>query len=283
MTTLSTSAGTVAYDSRGSGDPVVLLPSGGHDQHDYDEIRELLPDRLRSIGVDWPGHGQSPADPAAPTELQLAQIVEELLELLAPGGAVLAGNSVGGNVAARLAIRRPDLVKGLMIIDSGGFEGLSPFGRMFCALMSRPRFVRGIYPLFSWGYMRSRTAADRRARASAIAITRTAAGVTAVAGIWRSFNRPEHDLRSQAGKITAPTVLVWGRHDPVLPLRVARTGRDLIPGSRLVVIDSGHLPHTTSPAAVAAELTTLANTAFSHDSRTSDARNRTPAGEEQQQ
>jgi pimeloyl-ACP methyl ester carboxylesterase len=265
MPILPTSAGTVAYDSRGRGDPVVLLPSGGHDQHDYDEVRELLPDGLRSIGVDWPGHGQSPADPAAPTELQLAQIVEKLLESLAPGGAVLAGSSVGGNVAARLAIRRPDLVKGLMIIDGGGFEGRNTFGRVFCALMSHPRFVRGIYPLFSRQYMRPRTAADRRARASAIAITRTPAGATAVAGIWDSFRRPEHDLRSRAGKITAPTVLVWGRHDPNLPLRAARTARDLIPGSRLTVIDSGHLPHTTSPAAVAAELASLATSAFGAD------------------
>jgi pimeloyl-ACP methyl ester carboxylesterase len=283
MTTLSTSAGTVAYDSRGSGDPVVLLPSGGHDQHDYDEVRELLPDGIRSIGVDWPGHGQSPADPAAPTELQLAQIIEELLDALAPGGAVLAGSSVGGNVAARLAIRRPDLIKGLMIIDGGGFEGSSSFARVFCALMSRPWFVRGIYPVFSRQYMRMRTAADRRARASAIAITRTATGVTAVAGIWRSFNRPEHDLRSQAGKITAPTVLVWGRHDPNLPLRAAKTARDLVPGSRLVVIDSGHLPHTTSPAAVAAELASLARTAFDDGSQTNHPYNRTPATKEQQQ
>jgi pimeloyl-ACP methyl ester carboxylesterase len=154
---------------------------------------------------------------------------------------------------------------------------------VFCALMSRPWFVRGIYPLFSRQYMRPRTAADRRARASAIAITRTAAGVAAVAGIWRSFNRPEHDLRSQAGKITAPAVLVWGRHDPNLPLRVAETARDLIPGSRLVVIDSGHLPHTTSPAVVAAELASLASTAFDGGSRTNHTQNRTPAAKEQQQ
>src|SRR5579862_9581894 len=106
MTTLSTSAGTVAYDSRGSGDPVVLLPSGGHDRHDYDEVRALLPGGLRSVGVDWPGHGQSPAGTGPSTELRLAQITEELLGSLAPGGAVLVGNSIGGNVAVRLAVRR---------------------------------------------------------------------------------------------------------------------------------------------------------------------------------
>lgn len=283
MTTLSTSAGTVAYDSHGSGDPIVLLPSGGHDRHDYDETRKLLPDGLRSIGVDWPGHGRSPAGTAASTELRLARIVEELLDSLTPDGAVLVGNSVGGNVAARLAIRRPDLVKGLMIIDGGGFEGSRVSGRAFCALMSRPWFVRLIYPLFSRAYTRPRTAADYRARASAIAITRTDPGVAAVTQIWRSFTLPEHDLRAQAGKIAVPTVLVWGRYDPVLPLRVAATARDLIPGSRLVVIESGHLPHTTSPAAVAAELASLANSAFDGDSRTNDPQNRPPATKEPQQ
>jgi pimeloyl-ACP methyl ester carboxylesterase len=279
---MSTSAGSVAYDSRGSGDPIVLLPSGGHDYHDYDEIRELIPGRFRSIGIDWPGHGRSPAGTAPPTELRLAQIVEEVLDSLTPGGAVLVGNSVGGNVAARLAIRRPDLVKGLVIIDGGGFEGSILSGRVFCALMSRPGFARRIYPLFSRAYMRPRTAADRRAQASAIATTRTTPGLTAVTEIWHSFSFPEHDLRAQARRITAPTVLIWGRHDPVLSLRAGETAQELIPGSRLVVIESGHLPHTTNPAAVAAELIPLADSAFGSDSRTSDAQYSPPDTKEQQ-
>ena len=289
MPTMSTAAGSVAYDSRGNGDPIVLLPSGGHDQHDYDEIRELLPSRFRSIGVDWPGHGRSPAGTAPTTESRLAQIVEELLDSLAPAGAVLVGNSVGGNVAARLAIRRPELVRGLVIIDGGGFEGggsggSERAGRVFCALMSRPGFVRRVYPLFSRAYVRPRTAADRRARASAIAITRTAQGVKAVTGIWHSFGLPEHDLRAQAAAITAPTLLIWGRHDPVLPPPVGEKAQRLIPGSRLVVIESGHLPHTTDPAAVAAELIPFATSAFDHDGQTSDAKySPTAATQEQQQ
>ncbi len=201
---MSTSTGTVAYDSHGSGDPIVLLPSGGHDHHDYDEVRKLLPDGLRSISIDWPGHGRSPAGTAPSTELRLAQIVEELLGSLTPGGAVLVGNSVGGNVAARLAIRRPELVKGLMIIDGGGFEGSKLSGRVFCVLMSRPGFVRRIYPLFSRAYMRPRTAADRRARASAIATTRTARGLKAVTEIWHSFSLPEHDLRARPEGLPPP-------------------------------------------------------------------------------
>jgi pimeloyl-ACP methyl ester carboxylesterase len=268
MDMISTSIGPVAYDSRGVGHPIVLLPSGGHDQHDYDELRGLLPDRFATIGVDWPGHGQSPAASAPVTELALARVVEEVLEALAPTGAVLVGNSVGGNVAARLAIQRPELVKGLVIIAGGGFEGPQYMGHVFLALMSRPGFLRRIYPLFSLVYMRSRTAADHRARASAIAITRANPGLQAASDIWRSFASPEHDLRSNAGQIAVPALLVWGRRDRVVRPRFGKTAEKLIPGSKLVLIDSGHQPHTTDPAAVAAELIPLADAAFADSPRT---------------
>jgi pimeloyl-ACP methyl ester carboxylesterase len=199
---------------------------------------------------------------APATELRLARAVAELLDSVAAAGAILAGNSIGGNVAARLAISRPELVKGLVIIDGGGFEGSGHAARAFCSLMSRPRFVRRIYPAFSKAYTRPSTDADHRARANAIATTRTAAGLAAVTEMWHGFNLPEHDLRAQAQRITAPTLLVWGRHDPVLTLRAGQSARELIAGSRLVVVDSGHLPHTTNPAAVAAGLTALADSVF---------------------
>jgi hypothetical protein len=86
--------------------------------------------------------------------------------------------------------------------------------------------------------------------------------VTVVTEIWHSFTLPGHD--------------------PILPLRTAETARDLIPGSRLVNIDSGHLPHTTSPSAVAAELASLANSAFD-GGKTNRPQNGTPATKEQQQ
>jgi len=262
MLTIATSAGEIAYDARGSGPTVVFLPSGAHHRGDYDELRDLLPDRFRSLSVDWPGHGDSAAGSRRADELGLTDLVEEILDRLAPDGAVLVGNSIGGNVAARIAIRRPALVHGVMFIDGGGFEASRLLSRVFCALMSRPWFVRSIYPGFSRWYMRSRTSADKRARADAIATTRTAAGRKAVAEMWHSFLRPEHDLRGQAGQITAPTVVVWGRHDPVLPLTAAETAHGLIPESRLVVIDSGHSPHTTNPEAVAAHLVPLLDAAL---------------------
>jgi pimeloyl-ACP methyl ester carboxylesterase len=169
---------------------------------------------------------------------------------------------VCGFAAARLAIRRPELVRGLVIVDGGGFAGRSPHERAFCWLMSHPGFLRAIYPGFSWLYTRPRTDADRRARSAAIATTRTPAGVRAVSELWRSFASPEHDLRAGASSIAAPTLVVWGRRDPVISLRVGRRVAATIPDAELVVIDSGHLPHTSDPEGFAAALLPFAEEVF---------------------
>jgi pimeloyl-ACP methyl ester carboxylesterase len=194
--------------------------------------------------------------------MRFADIVEEVVDRLAPSGAIIAGNSVGGFSAARLAIRRPDLVRGLVLIDSGGFLGRGPQVRAFCALMSRRPFLRSIYPAFSARYMRARTAADRRARATGIATTRRDPGLRAVSELWHSFASAEHDLRRDAAQISAPTLLLWGRRDPVIPHRVGVSLEREIPGARLVGFDSGHVPHTSDPDGVAAELVAFADAVY---------------------
>jgi pimeloyl-ACP methyl ester carboxylesterase len=254
--TISTSTGQIAYDEHGDGDrkTIVMLPSGAHDRHDYDELRARLSGRFRTIALDWPAHGDSPPHSAPADVTMFADAAEQAIAQLAPGGAVVIGNSIGGFSAARLAIRRPELVKALVIVDGGGFAGAPLYVRAFCALMSRPRFLRAIYPTFSARYMRVRSDADRRAREVGIATTRTAEGLAAVAGLWGSFATPAHDLRAEAHRITAPSLLIWGKRDPVIPLRVGRAIARLIPGAQLHVLDTGHVPHTSDPDGFAAVL-----------------------------
>ncbi len=254
--------GPIAYDEQGTGDTLVLLPSGAHDRHDFDELRALIPARLRTVALDWPGHGESPPGEAPGSAMRLADIAEQAVERLAPDGAIVLGNSVGGFSAARLAIRRPELVTGLVIVDGGGFAGRPPHVRAFCALMAQPRFLRAIYPAFSSLYMRAHTDADRRARDTGVRTTRSDPGLRAVSELWRSFASPEHDLRHEAPAITAPTLVVWGRRDPVIPLKVGRRIAATIPRAELVVFDSGHVPHTTDPQGFAERLIQLADAVF---------------------
>jgi pimeloyl-ACP methyl ester carboxylesterase len=261
MELLETSTGPVAWYESGDGPAIVLLPSGAHDHRDFDELRARLAG-FRTITLDWPGHGASPPGEAPATAMRFANVVEELVARAAPEGAVVVGNSVGGFSAARLAVRRPELVKGLVLVDSGGFLGRPPHVRGFCALMARPSFLRAIYPRFAARYMRARTDADRSALERAVATTRSDPGLRAVTQLWRSFASPEHDLRATVGEIGAPTLVVWGRRDPVIPVRVGRWLAGAIAGARLVELDTGHLPHTSAPDAVAAELVPFAEAAF---------------------
>ncbi len=253
MPTLELPAGTVAYEDRGSGPPVVLLPAGAHTVRDYDALRELLPG-MRTIAIDWPAHGASPPSRTPASAMAFADLAEQSVERLAPEGAALVGNSIGGFAAARLALRRPELVRALVPIDSGGFLAPSPRVRAFCALMGRPGFLRRIYPAFSARYMRARTDADRAARERAVATTRDPAGLAAVAGLWASFASPQHDLRAQAREIAAPTLALWGRRDPVIPAKVGRALAEAIPGALLVLFDTGHAPQVSDPTGVAAAL-----------------------------
>ena len=68
--------------------------------------------------------------------------------------------------------------------------------------------------------MRARTDADRRARDVGVATTRRDPGLRAVSELWRSFASAEHDLRGRRPRSRAPTLVIWGRRDPVIPLRV---------------------------------------------------------------
>jgi pimeloyl-ACP methyl ester carboxylesterase len=174
----------------------------------------------------------------------------------------VVGNSVGGFAAGRLAIRRPALVRGLVLIDSGGFAGRPFKDRAFCALMAHPRFLHAIYPLFANFYMRPQSAADRRVRDLGVATTRKSPGLGAVSELWRSFASPEHDLRAGAPSIAAPTLLVWGRRDPVIPLKIGRRAEEMIPGARLATLDTGHAPQVSDPEGFAAELVPFADAAF---------------------
>jgi len=247
MPTVATTLGSLAYDELGAGPPLVLLAAGGHPRRDFDVIRPALAAHFRTIAVDWPGHGDSPApaDMATVSAPAFADVLEEVIDALDLGPAAFIGNSVGGFAAARFAIRRPQDVTALVLVDCGGFNPSNPAVSSFCWLMGHPGFLRRIYPAFATRYMRARTDADRRILADAKRVGRDRDLARVVAAVWASFSTPGHDLRGDATRITAPTLVTWGRKDPVIPRRVGRKVAATIPGARLVELDSGHVPFSS--------------------------------------
>lgn len=251
MTDVYTRGGVVACREQGIGLPVVLLPAAGHTARDFDPIIPALSRRyLRTIAVDWPGHGASAAPvPGTATATGFADVAEDVVATLAPEGAVVIGNSVGGFAAARLALRRPELVRALVLVDSGGVLAPTVRVRAFCSLMGRPGFLRRVYPRFAARYMRAGRAEDRRVLADTVAGMADPVRIETVASLWRSFAQPGFDLRADVRAIAAPTLVVWGRRDPNIPVAAGRAFAAALPDARLVELDCGHVPFASAPEA----------------------------------
>ena len=109
----------------------MLLHATLHDRHDYDSVLAALAASHRVVAVDWPGHGESDADAGGRqvTAPLLADVLEEVVLEKDLRDLRLIGNSAGGFAAARLAIRHPDRVAGLVLVDSGGFGANNPITR----------------------------------------------------------------------------------------------------------------------------------------------------------
>ena len=246
MTTLTARTGEVAYFQTGEGRPLVLLHANLHDRHDFDPIVETLARRHRVIAIDWPGHGESQSADGVTGPL-LADVLDDIVDALSLEDIALIGNSVGGSAAARLAITRPELVKGLVLVNTGGFVPNNPFTAAFCRLMGTEAVARAVLPRFVPAYMKAQTPNDDSIVARAVARARTADGVRTAASLWRSFATPEYDLRDRAHRITAPTLIVWGDRDPTLSLRVGRATQQAIGGSVLHVLHTGHVVFSSDP------------------------------------
>jgi pimeloyl-ACP methyl ester carboxylesterase len=249
MSFVSTRAGRVFYRERGEGPPVVMLHATLHDGHDFDAIAPRLAERYRTIAVDWPWHGDSDSPPAPllPSVTLFADVLEDIVEALNLPPAVFIGNSVGGFSAARLAITHPGRVRGLVLVNAGGFVPWNPLTRSFCRLLGVPSVTRRVMPHLVHRYMKAQTPEDEAIARRVAARARTSDGAKTAAAIWRSFAGPDHDLRARAKELKAPTLLVWGAQDPIIPLSAGRLTHETIAGSRLEAFPTGHVAFSSAP------------------------------------
>jgi pimeloyl-ACP methyl ester carboxylesterase len=123
----------------GEGPLVVLVHGLGGSARNWVEVVPGLLPRRRVIAVDQPGHGGSPAPPPGARLDDFVDAVAGVIEASAGGPALLAGHSFGGQVAARLAVRRPELVRGVLLCAP---SGLSTTRRVARAVVAATGIVR---------------------------------------------------------------------------------------------------------------------------------------------
>ena len=236
-----------AVHTAGAGPAIVLLHANGGDSRDFAAIHDRLTAHHTVHAIDWPGWGAA-ASVADPTALGYAALLPRVLDALGGDPFVLLGNSVGGFAAIRTAAARPDLVRALVLVDPGGFTPRWPATVAACRTIGSPRIAPVMMRLLPRLYLRRTTPAAAAIRTRAAEATRDAARVAAFASIWRSFAERGHDARAAAASVPVPTLLVWGRRDPVLPWLIdGRRARRTLATARVATLPCGHQAFAEMP------------------------------------
>ncbi len=238
-------------DGNPDGRPVVFANSLGTDLRLWDQILPLLPQGLKYIRYDKRGHGLSELPPAPYAMGTLVRDVERLMDHLAVKDALFVGLSIGGMIAQGLAVKRMDLIRAMVLsntgakigqpamwderiaaVKAGGIEALADgiMERWFSAPF------RKTDAFHAWRNMLVRQPAEGYVGCSA-----------AISGT--DFYTPTSGLR-------LPTLGIAGADDGSTPPDLVRETVALIPGSQFHLIrKAGHLPCVEQPEEYAAVLT----------------------------
>jgi pyruvate dehydrogenase E2 component (dihydrolipoamide acetyltransferase) len=225
----------------GGGVPVLLLHGFGADLNSWMFTQPALAEGRRTIALDLPGHGGSSKDVGVGDVDSLTGNVEAALAELGIERAHLVGHSMGGAVAAALAVRRPDRVATLTLIASAGLgqEINSAFIDGFVRAARRKDAEAVLRFLVHDPALVSRTMVEDVLRYKRI--DGVAAALETIAQAWFSGGRQTLDLVAAVSGLATPVQLIWGRDDQIIPLMHAEALASRLPVH--ILEEAGHLPH----------------------------------------
>ncbi len=223
----------------------------------------VLARERRVVALDLPGFGSSPMPEGEVSIAGYARLLDALLGELGVGAAAFVGNSMGGFIAAELAIASPQRVERLALVSAAG---LSTYGdprvtRAFPTLMRADRLLAANA---AWVASKSDTVARRARLRDAVLwlVVRHPSRIPAAlaAEQIRGAGKPgflhalravlEYDLRERLAEVACPTLVVWGDSDRLISVEDADVFVELIPGARKVVFEeTGHMAMLERPAA----------------------------------
>ncbi|HEX5924338.1 MAG TPA: alpha/beta hydrolase [Baekduia sp.] len=216
----------------------------------------------RCIAMDLPGFGESEMPAEKITISGYAAAVDELLRVLGVTRATVVGNSMGGFVGAEVAIRFGTWVDKLVLVSAAGLTTEHLRNDHALALLRRGSrlLALGAGWLASRSDELARRPRSRRAILSIVAahpdrlpaplVAEQLHGAGGLGFIDALDALTSYPIRDRLGEITAPTLVVWGAKDALVPARDAWEFGKLIPGARVVVYeDTGHLSMLERPVA----------------------------------
>jgi pimeloyl-ACP methyl ester carboxylesterase len=249
----------MTYVDIGSGPAMVFIHGLGGCWQNWLENLPHFAASHRCIAPDLGGFGESAPVEGEVSIERYARSVHELLAGLGIDSAVVVGNSMGGFIAIELTLRRPELVKQLVLVSAAvlwqEYRRARPLvvlanategtlGRAIIGLQprlaTRPR-LRETALRFG-GFAKPRKLPRELQRELILTARRTEGFLPALKAL------ADYPLRDELSQVTVPTLIVWGDADPLVGVAHAKELEQLIPQARAVVYErTGHVVMAERP------------------------------------
>lgn len=230
----------ITLTEAGTGRPVLILHGGGG-PFTVGTIVEHLAPTMRVIAPTHPGWNGAPRPASLATIGDLAAVYLELLEAEDLRDVLVIGSSLGGWIAAEMAVRDDgDRVSGLILMDATGIQVEGQPITDFFSLDARGVAEHAWYDP-ERGYRDPATIPPEQA-----AVQR--ANMATMAVLARDMSDP--GLRARFGQVRIPVLVVWGEADRIVTPAYGAAYAAAFPNARFERIEkAGHLPHMEEPAA----------------------------------
>jgi 3-oxoadipate enol-lactonase len=242
---------TVHWSSSGrAGAPAIVFSNSlGTDARIWERVADLLGDRYRLVTYDSRGHGLTDATAGPYTISGLADDLIALADTAGLNRFALVGLSVGGLIAQQVAIQAPKRLSALVLCDTAAKIGTDD------AWNARIQSIRagGLESIAGMVMERWFAKSFRETRTDELAGYRNMMCRTPGAGYIATCEAiRDCDLSAEAGKITAPTLVVVGEEDGSTPPALVQATAALIPGARFEIIkNAAHMPGLEQPEVLA--------------------------------
>jgi len=241
----------VTVTERGGGRPFLLL-HGGAGPQSVDGFADLLAAQGRVIVPVHPGFGGTPRPEGLDSIRLLGRVYTRLLDELGLTGVTVVGNSIGGWIAAEIALLGSPRVSGVVLVDAAGL-----------AIEDYPApdfFSLSMDQVAELSYYRPdafRLDLDHMPEAAKALM----AGNRAALAVYGGPAMADPGLLDRLPDITVPVLAVWGEADRMIPVEHGRAYAKAIPGARfLLIAEAGHLPQLETPDRLLAAVRDFAET-----------------------
>lgn len=240
----------IAYKDEGRGQVILCLHALGHSSKDFSSLYDLPITDYRIVSIDFPGQGRSEGADQPASSAFYAQITAACIEALGLKDITIIGNSIGGATAIRLAANNPNVAM-LSLSNPAGLDKKGWLAPIFLHFMVS-FFQKGVagkafFPkMFARYYNFVLPAKPALARKQEIVQDAARLAPLLVEG-WRSFKRPDEDLRPLIGNVRCPVLFTWGMKD--LFVQYARNKQAIAKFSnyKLLKYPIGHTPYVECP------------------------------------